>query len=57
MIGMGFYVEMTLEEALHFIDKKEKLLNQQLNQLSTESSKIKANIKLVLHTIAEINNL
>ncbi len=57
MIGMGFYVELTLEEAIKLIDKKEKQLNEELKRLSTQSSKIKANIKLVIHTIGEINNL
>ncbi|CAG2174975.1 unnamed protein product [Oppiella nova] len=47
MIGMGFYVELTLEEALAFIDKRQTHLNEELNQLSTQSSKIKANINSV----------
>ncbi|XP_054168415.1 protein UXT-like [Oppia nitens] len=57
MIGLGFYVELTLEEALDLIDKKEKIFNQELIHLSAQSSKIKANIKLVIHTIDQITSL
>ncbi|CAG2101064.1 unnamed protein product [Medioppia subpectinata] len=45
MIGMGFYLELTLEEAILAIDKREALLNEELKQLSIQSSRIKANIK------------
>lgn len=56
-VGMGFYVEVTLEEALSFIEKKEAAINQQLKQLTSQACKIKAHIKLVLDTLAELQNL
>ncbi|CAG2121793.1 unnamed protein product [Medioppia subpectinata] len=57
MIGMGFYLELTLEEAILAIDKREALLNEELKQLSIQSSRIKANIKLIMETIQQIINL
>ena len=47
-VGFGFFVEFTLDEALHFIEKKEKLLNDRSDKLSSEVIKIKAHIRLVL---------
>jgi prefoldin subunit 5 len=52
---MAFYLELNLDEALNLINKKEIQLNQELDALTAESSKIKANIKLVINTIAQIN--
>ena len=46
--GLGFYIEMTLEEALKFIQKKTKLLNSVAENLTKDTSRIKAHIKLVL---------
>lgn len=50
---MGFYVEYSLDEAIAFIDKKEKVLNEELESLRNQASKIKAHIKLVL----EVRNI
>ena len=47
-VGFGFFVEFTLDEALRFIGKKEKQLNERSDKLSSEVIKIKAHIKLVL---------
>lgn len=56
-IGSGIFVEYTIEEALKFIEKKINLLNKQTEILKTNSSKIKARIKLVLHGIQELSNI
>ena len=51
-VGFGFFVEFTLDEALRFIGKKEKQLNERSDKLSSEVIKIKAHIKLVLEVSA-----
>lgn len=56
-IGYGFYLEMTFDEALRFIEKKSKSINETINELNKQASLIKANIKLVLEGIKEIQNL
>ncbi|RNA40169.1 hypothetical protein BpHYR1_013804 [Brachionus plicatilis] len=56
-IGFGFYLQMKLDEALKFIDKKVKILNQNAEELSQKASEIKANIKFVLEGLKEMQNL
>lgn len=56
-IGFGFYLQMNFEEALKFIDKKVKILNQNAEGLSQKASEIKANIKFVLEGLKEMQNL
>ncbi|XP_013924794.1 PREDICTED: protein UXT isoform X1 [Thamnophis sirtalis] len=47
-LGYGFFVELTLPEALTFIEKKTKLLNELSETLTKDSARIKANIRMVL---------
>ncbi|CAB4065250.1 unnamed protein product [Lepeophtheirus salmonis] len=47
-IGLGFYLELSLEEAIKYIDKKVACLEKEGVALTKESTKIKASIKLVL---------
>uniref|UniRef100_A0A674PIP3 Protein UXT n=1 Tax=Takifugu rubripes TaxID=31033 RepID=A0A674PIP3_TAKRU len=47
-VGYGFFVEMTHEEALQFIEKKTSQLTLFTEQLTKDSAKIKANIQMVL---------
>ena len=47
-VGFGFYVEFELPEALRFIEKKTARLTELSDELTRDSNKIKANIKLVL---------
>ena len=54
---IGFYVEFTHDEALLFIDKRVKLLEDKAKQLTYETTKIKANIKLVLQGLREMQNI
>ncbi|ORX91811.1 Prefoldin alpha-like protein [Basidiobolus meristosporus CBS 931.73] len=53
-VGYGFHVQLTLSEALDFIEKKERNLQKVADQYTTEASKIKAHIKMVLEAIAEV---
>ncbi|KAI3357935.1 hypothetical protein L3Q82_016309, partial [Scortum barcoo] len=47
-VGYGFFVEMTHDEALRFIEKKTSQLTAFTEQLSKDSAKIKAHIRMVL---------
>ena len=46
-IGLSFFVELTIEEALEFCHKKELNLDSQVAQLDQQISQVKAKIKLV----------
>ena len=50
-------MEFTHEEALSFIDKKIKYLEEKAKKLTYETTKIKANIKLVLQGLREVQNI
>ncbi|KAM6982356.1 protein UXT [Tautogolabrus adspersus] len=56
-IGYGFFVEMTHDEALKFIDKKTSQLTTFTEQLTKDSAKIKANIRMVLEGLREMQGL
>ncbi|XP_075993276.1 protein UXT [Genypterus blacodes] len=56
-VGYGFFVEMTHDEALRFIDKKTKQLTVFTEQLTKDSAKIKANIRMVLEGLRELQGL
>ena len=56
-IGYGFFLEMTFDEALKFIDKKVKLLNSTSDILTNKACEIKAHIKFVLEGIREMQNI
>ena len=47
-VGYGFFVEFTLDEALKFIDKRNKFLTEHTDRLTKDAVKVKANIKLVI---------
>lgn len=51
-LGLNFYLEFTLDEALSFIEKKKQLLNSENEELIKKSCEIKANVKLVLDVSA-----
>ncbi|XP_066916210.1 protein UXT homolog [Clytia hemisphaerica] len=57
LVGYGYFVEMTLEEADNFIDKKLKILKDKSQLCSKDSAKIKAHIKLVMGGLRELQNL
>ncbi|XP_031149039.1 protein UXT [Sander lucioperca] len=56
-VGYGFFVEMTHDEALRFIDKKTSQLTAFTETLTTDSAKIKANIRMVLEGLRELQGL
>lgn len=56
-VGLGFYVEFTHDEGLAFIDKRVKLLEDKAKELTYETTKLKANIKLVLQGLREMQNI
>uniref|UniRef100_A0A3Q2E853 Ubiquitously-expressed, prefoldin-like chaperone n=1 Tax=Cyprinodon variegatus TaxID=28743 RepID=A0A3Q2E853_CYPVA len=56
-VGFGFFVEMTHDEALRFIDKKTTQLSAFTEQLTKDSAKIKAHIRMVLEGLRELQGL
>ncbi|TDH11028.1 hypothetical protein EPR50_G00081890 [Perca flavescens] len=56
-VGYGFFVEMNLDEALRFIDKKTSQLTAFTETLTKDSAKIKANIRMVLEGLRELQGL
>ncbi|XP_061644862.1 protein UXT [Phyllopteryx taeniolatus] len=57
LVGFGFFVEMDHAEALSFIDKKTGQLTAFTDQLTKDCAKIKANIRLVLEGLRELQGL
>ncbi|XP_022619644.1 protein UXT [Seriola dumerili] len=56
-VGYGFFVEMNHDEALRFIEKKTNQLTAFTEQLTKDSAKIKANIRMVLEGLRELQGL
>ncbi|KAK5605786.1 hypothetical protein CRENBAI_006076 [Crenichthys baileyi] len=56
-VGFGFFVEMNLDEALRFIDRKTTQLTAFTEQLNQDSTKIKAHIRMVLEGLRELQGL
>ncbi|XP_059908922.1 protein UXT isoform X1 [Gadus macrocephalus] len=56
-VGYGFFVEMSHAEALRFIEKKTRQLNAFTELLTKDSAKIKANIRMVLEGLRELQGL
>ncbi|KAK3818139.1 MAG: Prefoldin subunit-domain-containing protein [Linnemannia gamsii] len=56
-VGFGFHAELTLDEALEFIKKKEVHLQKKAALFTEKASQIRAHIKLVLEAMAEIMKL
>lgn len=56
-VGFGFFLEMTLDEAVKFIDKRVKFLTENTDKLTENIVKVKANIRLVLEGLREIQSL
>lgn len=53
-IGYGFFLEMSLPEALTFIDKKTLQLQDRIAQLTTDACKVKGHIRLVLEVCCSL---
>jgi prefoldin alpha subunit len=55
-VGLGHYLEFTMEEALRFIEKRINLLTLQTEKLKKDSAKTKAMIKLVLGGLHQLQS-
>ena len=53
-VGLGLFLELTLEEAKTFIDSKVEQLNARDKLLSEQATEINARIKLVLEGLREL---
>ena len=56
-IGYGFFLQMKLDEALRFIEKKVKSLNESALELNKLASEIKAKIRFVLEGLRELQQI
>ncbi|KAH3738652.1 hypothetical protein DPMN_045291 [Dreissena polymorpha] len=56
-VGFGFFVEMTLDEALKFIEKRTKFLTEHTEHLTQDANSVKANIRIVMEGLRELQNL
>ncbi|KAM6216662.1 protein UXT [Rhynchocyon petersi] len=56
-LGYGFFLELTLDEALKFIDRKSSLLTELSNSLTKDSMNIKAHIHMLLEGLRELQGL
>ncbi len=56
-VGLGFFLELTLDEASAHADKKVKELESRAEALSEQACQIKANIKLVLEGLRELQGI
>ncbi|XP_057330735.1 protein UXT homolog [Microplitis mediator] len=56
-VGLGYYIEFSLDEALVLINVRIKLLELQINNLRKEIAKTNAHIKLLLIGIRNLQGL
>ncbi|XP_076069654.1 protein UXT-like isoform X2 [Oratosquilla oratoria] len=56
-VGLGFHVELTLDEAVKFSQKKIDILTKKVEESTKKSAKIKAQIKFVLEGLRELQKL
>uniref|UniRef100_A0A023FHX6 Ubiquitously-expressed transcript n=1 Tax=Amblyomma cajennense TaxID=34607 RepID=A0A023FHX6_AMBCJ len=56
-VGMGFFLELTHDEALWFVGRRESMLEEELQRVSKESANIKAHIQMVLQGLRELQDL
>ncbi|EGF80453.1 hypothetical protein BATDEDRAFT_88773 [Batrachochytrium dendrobatidis JAM81] len=56
-VGSNIFVEMPLDDAIKFLEKKEKTLEGQTEKWTNRASEIRAHIKLVLKAISELLQL
>lgn len=56
-VGLGIFLEMTLDEALNFVPKRQELLKSRVDALSEQAARISAHIKVVQEGIAELLRL
>lgn len=56
-VGLEFYLELTLPEAVEFVNKKVGFLNDRVKELTDQAAYISAKIKLVMEALKEIQFL
>ena len=56
-IGLGFHLEVTLEEAGRVIDLKQEALREQVERCIDKAARIKAHLKFVAEAIRELTEL
>ncbi|KAF9199039.1 hypothetical protein BGZ49_010881 [Haplosporangium sp. Z 27] len=56
-VGFGFHAQLTLDEALVFITKKEAHLQKKAESYTKKAAQIRAHIKIVLEAMAEVMKL
>ena len=56
-LSKDFFVELSQEEALLFVDQKEKQLNGRIEQLTKKASEVKAHILFIQEAIRELLNI
>ena len=57
LVGYGYYVDFERDEALKFIEKKVKRLTSKADALAKDSATIKANMRLVMEGLRELQQL
>jgi len=56
-IGLNCIVQLTLNEAVMFLEQRIQMYNQTLESLIENSSKVKAHIKLILNLIDQLKSV
>ncbi|XP_036055493.1 protein UXT-like [Onychomys torridus] len=56
-LGCGFFLELTLAEALKFVDRKSSLLTELSDNLTKDAVNIKAHIRMMLEGLRELQGL
>lgn len=56
-VGFGFFLELTLTEACTFITKKVEQIGGRVKVLEEEASHIKADIKMMLNTLGQLQGV
>lgn len=56
-VGYGFFVQFTFTEALEFLDKRLALLNTRVDKISKDMLYVRAQIRMVLEGLREIQGL
>ncbi|GAB6030648.1 hypothetical protein CHUAL_007504 [Chamberlinius hualienensis] len=56
-VGFGIFIELTLEEAKTFIQKRLTYLQEIIDSINAEASKIKATIKVVTKSLQELQGI
>ena len=56
-VGLGIHVQLTLNEALDFIEKRIKILNEKVSLSTKKSAKIKGDIRYVYELLKQLQGL